>query len=63
MDIPGLSMAMSASKVEYDFGAKMLAKSLDLMDTIGEGMVEMMDAGAMENSVNPAVGGNVDIRV
>lgn len=63
MDIPGLSMALSQTKVQGDFSVMMLSKSMDLNETLGAGMVEMLDAAAMENSVTPYVGGNIDIRV
>ena len=41
----------------------LLSKSLDMMETTGEKMVEMLDAAAMERSVNPNVGGNIDISI
>ena len=63
MDIAGLSMALSVSRNQMDFGAAVLSKNLDMMETIGEGVVEMIDTAAMERSVNPAVGGSIDIRV
>ncbi len=63
MDIAGLSMALSVSRNQFDFGAAVLSKNLDLMETMGEGVVDMLDSSALEQSVNPAVGGNIDIRV
>lgn len=63
MDIPGLSMALSQTKVQGDFSVMMLSKAMDLNATLGEGMVEMLDSAAMENSVTPYIGGNIDIRV
>ena len=41
----------------------MLDKTMELGETLGEGMVAMMDAAAMEHSVRPQVGGNVDISI
>lgn len=63
MDIPGLSMALSQTKVQGDFSVMMLGKAMDLNETLGAGMVEMLDSAAMENSVTPYIGGNIDIRV
>ena len=63
MDIPGLSMALAQTKVQSDFSVAMLSKAMDLGETLGPGMVEMLDAAAMENSLTPHIGGNIDIRV
>lgn len=63
MDIAGLSMDMAMMDVKSQVGIKMLSKVIDLGKDLGADMVQMMDAAAMELSVNPAVGGNVDIRL
>lgn len=63
MDIPGLSMAMSASQVNSAFGVAMLSKSLDAMAVVGDQITDMMDSAAMEHSVNPSVGGNFDMYI
>lgn len=63
MDIAGLSMDMSMLDVKSQVGIKMLGKAIDTGEDLGAGMVQMLDAAAMERSVNPAVGGNVDIRL
>lgn len=63
MDIAGLSMNMAMMDVKSQVGIAMLSKTIDLGEDLGTGMVQMMDAAAMERSVNPAVGGNVDIRL
>ncbi|MDE5938909.1 MAG: YjfB family protein [Lachnospiraceae bacterium] len=63
MDIAGLSMAMSSAKTNDAFGVAMLAKSLDQAETTGSQVVGMMDAAAMELSVNPHIGGNFDMTV
>ncbi len=57
IDIPALSMAMSQNKVMNDFSVAMLSKSLDNFQEAGD----MMTKVVMEQSVNPEVGGNVDI--
>ena len=63
MDIAGLSMAMSASQVNSAFGVAMLSKSLDAASTAGDQITIMIDAAAMERSVNPAVGANFDMYI
>lgn len=63
MDIAGLSMDMATMDVQSQVGIKMLSKAIDMGEDLGAGMVQMIDAAAMERSVNPAVGGNVDIRL
>ncbi|MBR4529001.1 MAG: YjfB family protein [Lachnospiraceae bacterium] len=62
MDIPKLSMAMSANKLQQDFGVAMLSMSLDNAEAVGEALAEVMDS-SMELSVNPDVGANFDVRV
>ena len=63
MDIAGLSTALAQTKTQNDVGVLMLSKSLDLTETLGEGMVEILDAYAMESSVTPYLGSNIDYRV
>ncbi|MCR5474115.1 MAG: YjfB family protein [Lachnospiraceae bacterium] len=56
--IPYISMAMAHENVMAAVGTSMLEASLDLAST------EVADlTKAMELSVNPAVGGNIDIAV
>ena len=61
LDIADLSMGMSQAKAVTDVGTAVLAKSLDMMATLGDGMVEMMQRSMMENSVMPNLGANIDI--
>lgn len=61
MDIAGLSMALAQTKVQSDFSVAMLSNVMDLNETLGEGMVDMLDAAAMERSVTPHIGGNIDL--
>ena len=63
MDIAGLSMNMAMMDVQTQVGNKMLSKAIDLGEELGAGVVDMVDAAALERSVNPAVGGNIDIRL
>lgn len=63
MDVAGLSMSMAAGKVQNQVGIAMLSKAMDTNEALGQGLVEMIDAAAMERSVNPDVGANFDMRV
>lgn len=63
LDIAGLSTALAQVKTQNDVGVLMLSKSLDMTETLGEGMVELLDASAMENSVTPHLGSNIDYRI
>lgn len=63
MDIAGLSMAMSMANVQNAYSVAMLSKSLDLVSSTGGQIVEMMDSAAMELSVNPHIGSNIDISI
>ncbi len=63
MDIAGLSMQLSANRIQSQVGTKVLAQTLDLNEQMGQGIVSMIDSAAMERSVNPAVGGNFDVRL
>ena len=63
MNIAELSMAMSMTNVQSAYGVAMLSKSLDQVSSTGDQIAGMMDAAAMELSVNPDIGGNIDISV
>lgn len=63
LDIAGLSMGMSQAKAVTDVSMAMLAKSLDMVEDLGDGMVDMMQRSMMENSVAPNLGGNIDIMI
>ena len=56
-------MALAQTKAQSDFSVAMLSKAMDLGEMLGEGMVDMIDSAAMEHSVTPYLGGNIDISV
>lgn len=60
--IPALSTMMRTQSVIDKAGTRMLAKTLDTNEQAGKAMVQMMRS-SMERSVNPAVGGNIDVSV
>lgn len=63
MDIAGLSMNMSANRIQTQVGTAVLSNALDMEEALGQGLIQMMDAAAMELSVNPGVGANIDMRI
>ncbi len=63
MDIPELSMALSASKVQSDWGTAMLSKNLDTLKEAGNTIEDMLDVSALERSVTPELGGTIDVRL
>lgn len=58
MDIAALSTAMSLANIQTDFGIAMLDKSLENMETMGDGIKKIL-----ETSVNPHLGGNIDVSI
>lgn len=54
-----LNQINTASKV----GVAVLDNTMETMEKLGQGMVDMIDAAAMERSVNPHIGGNFDMLV
>jgi len=60
--IPAMSVAMSNAKVQNAAAVSMLKKSMDVSEQGGQALIDMMKS-SMERSVNPAVGGNIDVSV
>lgn len=63
MDIGALSSALANAKTLSAVGVAMLDKTMDMQEVAGAGIVGMIDAAAMEQSVNPHIGGNFDMRI
>lgn len=63
MDIAALSMAMAQNRIMESFGVEMLSKTLDTQEQIGGEVLQMIDSAAMERSINPTIGGNIDISI
>ena len=63
MDIAGLSTALSNVSLQSRVSIAVLGKAMDTSEALGAEMVEMIDAAAMELSVNPDVGANFDMRI
>lgn len=62
LDVPQLSMDLSMGKLQRDFGVAMLDMSLESAVSQSGALVDMMRS-SMELSVNPDIGGNIDIAV
>lgn len=63
MDIAGLSTLVQTVELQNKVGTAVLGKVMDTNEDLGAGLVQMIDSAAMERSVNPHVGGNMDIRI
>ena len=61
MDIAGVSMALSQAKINNDVGVAVLSKAMDTNESLGDGLVRMLEKADMERSVNPKVGLNIDL--
>ena len=58
VDMVNASMALQSSMLMQNVGTAVLANAIDTAQEMGEGMTRIM-----EQSVNPELGGNVDVRV
>ena len=63
MDIAGLSTALSTSSIQSQVSVAVLGKTMDTNESLGAGLVQMIDSAAMERSVNPHIGSNLDLRI
>ena len=63
MDIAGLSVTLSQNAVLTKVGTAVLDKALDTNEVLGQNLVSMIDAAALERSVNPHIGSNFDMLV
>lgn len=63
MDIAEVSMALANFTQMSQIGTAVLSKAMDTNEELGAGMVQMIDAAAMELSVNPNVGAHFDMRI
>ncbi|MCH5338976.1 MAG: YjfB family protein [Acetatifactor sp.] len=63
MDIAGVSSALSNVSLQSKVSVAVLDKAMETNKSLGEGIVEMIDSAAMERSVNPHIGSNLDMWV
>ena len=57
------AMAVTGSDSLSKVDIAMLSKALDTNEAAGNGLLKMIDAAALERSVNPSVGSNFDMVV
>ncbi|MCR4588654.1 MAG: YjfB family protein [Lachnospiraceae bacterium] len=63
MDIAALSMSLAQANLQTSVGFAMMGKTLDVQEDMGASLTQMVDAAAMERSVNPSVGSTLDISI
>ena len=63
MDIARLSMSMASGRLQTDVGMAVLGKAMDTQEAQGQAVVELIDSAAMERSVTPQLGANIDLRI
>ena len=65
MDIPSLSIALSQSKLYQEVGVSVMEMAMDSIKMQGTDLTKMMEATTkiMQQSVNPHIGGNIDISI
>lgn len=61
--IAGMAMNMQAAKLQEAVGVGVMKLQMDTTRNAGQALVEMMNASsaAIEKSVNPHLGNNIDI--
>lgn len=63
MDIAAVSMALSQVNLSSQVGIAVLDKAMETNEDLGNGLVQMINSAEMEQSVNPNLGGNFDVRI
>lgn len=63
MDIAALSTAMAQEELGTKISVAVLDKSMETAESAGAQIVQMIDSVAMQRSVTPHLGGNIDISV
>ena len=56
-----LTVTLSDSAIKNKIGMAVLAKSMDVEKQAGAAMIDMLEKSVMEKSINPDVGGNIDV--
>lgn len=62
MNIPELSTALANVNLRNDVSIAVLDKALESSESTGAAMINMMNQ-SMELSVNPHIGGNIDMLI
>lgn len=63
MDIAAMSIVLSQARVQQEAGISVMKLAMDSGKASSEGMTQLMTdmTKAMEQSVNPHLGGNIDL--
>lgn len=61
--IPSLSVMLATQDSLSKVSTAVLKQSMDTAEVASAGLLKMIDAAAMERSVNPSVGSNFDMVV
>ena len=56
-------MSIAQSNLLTDVGTALLSKSMEQAENISSAITQLLDASAMEHSVYPELGGNIDISI
>lgn len=62
MNIPEVSTALANTQLMNQVGIAVLDKALENSETAGQSLINMMNR-SMELSVNPHIGGNIDLLI
>jgi hypothetical protein len=65
MDVAALSVGMSQLKVQQQAGLSVMKMAMNVGKAQMDGLLQMTEqsARAMERSVQPNLGGNIDVRI
>ena len=56
-------ISMASNNLQTKIGTAVLSKAMDTNEALGQGLVQMIDSAAMERSVTPELGANIDLRL
>ncbi|SES71531.1 Putative motility protein [Salinibacillus kushneri] len=65
MDIVALSMGLSQTGLQQDVNLSLMDKTMNQAETKGQGMIKMLEESSvktMQHSVQPHLGGSVDLK-
>lgn len=63
MQVGKVSSGISVLSIQSEIGFAVLGKNMDAMKQAGEGLIKVMESASLEQSVNPHLGGNINLRV
>jgi hypothetical protein len=63
MDVASVSTSLSKMEFTNKLGTQLFNLGKDVMEQKGEAIQNLMETSGLEKSVNPHIGGNIDIRL